>query len=249
MKHKKLIVYILLLLIIYFIYITFHDDKINYLSIGDFLSVGVNSYNENSYGYSDYLANYLKEKNLLKNYSKDFANADFRISDLQHQLDMNQVINKQNKSLSFKKCLREADLVTISIGANDLLTEINMSTSDIEVIEEDKILEIFADKMLDFEKLLKDIRKYNTEEIIVLGYYNPYEYKKIIPDRIFNYFDNKMKNVTEKYDIKFISLFQLFKNNENYLPNPTNIHPSSLGYEAIYKQIVKQLDQKMLAFR
>ena len=168
MKHKKLIVFILLLLIIYFIYITFHDDKINYLSIGDFLSVGVNSYNENSYGYSDYLANYLKEKNLLKNYSKDFANADFRISDLQHQLDMNQVINKQNKSLSFKKCLREADLVTISIGANDLLTEINMSTSDIEVIEEDKILEIFADKMLDFEKLLKDIRKYNTEEILII---------------------------------------------------------------------------------
>ena len=32
--------------------------------------------------------------------------------------------------------------------------------------------------MLDFEKLLKDIRKYNNEEIIVLGYYNPYEYKK-----------------------------------------------------------------------
>ena len=81
MKHKKIIVFILLLLIIYFIYITFHDDKINYLSIGDFLSVGVNSYNENSYGYSDYLANYLKEKNLLKNYSKGFANADFRISD------------------------------------------------------------------------------------------------------------------------------------------------------------------------
>ncbi len=56
---------------------------------------------------------------------------------------MNQVINKYNKSLSFKKCLREADLVTISIGINDILTEINMSTSDIDVMEQDKILEIF----------------------------------------------------------------------------------------------------------
>lgn len=248
MKHKKLIGFILLLLIIYFIYISFHDNKVNYLSIGDSLAVGVNAYNERSYGYSDYLANYLKDKNLLKNYSKDFANANFRITDLQHQLDINQVINKYNKSLSFKKCLREADLVTISIGINDILTEINMSTSDIDVMEQDKILEIFADRMVDFEKLIKDIRKYNTKEIIVLGYYNPYEYKKIIPDRIFSYFDKKMEGITEKYDIKFISLFQLFKNNGDYLPNPTNIHPSTLGYEAIYKQIVRQLDQKKLAF-
>ncbi len=103
--------------------------------------------------------------------------------------------------------------------------------------------------MVDFEKLIKDIRKYNTKEIIVLGYYNPYEYKKIIPDRIFSYFDKKMEDITEKYDIKFISFyFSCSKNNRDYLPNPTNIHPSTLGYEAIYKRIVRQLDQKKLAF-
>ena len=51
MKHKKLIGFILLLLIIYFIYISFHDNKVNYLSIGDSLAVGVNAYNERSYGY------------------------------------------------------------------------------------------------------------------------------------------------------------------------------------------------------
>ncbi len=49
---------------------------------------------------------------------------------------MNQILTRQNKTLSFKKCLREADLVTISIGGNDLLTEINMSTSDISIIDD-----------------------------------------------------------------------------------------------------------------
>ena len=77
MKHKKIIVFILLLLIIYFIYITFHDDKINYLSIGDFLSVGVNSYNENSYGYSDYLKDYLSKKS-IKDIADKARNYDVR---------------------------------------------------------------------------------------------------------------------------------------------------------------------------
>ena len=104
MKHKKLIIFCFLLLIIYLIYMTFHNDKINYLAIGDSLSLGVNAYNEEGYGYSDYLASYLKENNKLNNYSKDFAFAGFRIADLQHQLDMNQVLTRQNKTLSFKKC-------------------------------------------------------------------------------------------------------------------------------------------------
>ena len=66
MKHKKLIIFCFLLSVIYLIYILFHNDKINYLSIGDSLSLGINSYNEESYGYSDYLANYLKENQRKK---------------------------------------------------------------------------------------------------------------------------------------------------------------------------------------
>ncbi len=241
MKHKKLIIFCFLLLIIYLIYMTFHNDKINYLAIGDSLSLGVNAYNEEGYGYSDYLASYLKENNKLNNYSKDFAFAGFRIADLQHQLDMNQVLARQNKTLSFKKCLREADLVTISIGGNDLLTEINMSTSDISIIDEKKLLDIFSKKMKELDNLLKSIRKYNNRKIILLGYYNPYEYTDIVPDRVFAYFDEEMKKVTTKYDIEFVSIYRVFKNNNDYLPNPTNIHPSNEGYKAIYLEIMKQL--------
>ena len=46
MKHKKLIIFCFLLLIIYLFYMTFHNDKINNLAIGDSLSLGVNAYNE-----------------------------------------------------------------------------------------------------------------------------------------------------------------------------------------------------------
>ena len=54
-------------------------------------------------------------------------------------------------------------------------------------------------------------------------------------------FDEEMKKVTTKYDIEFVSIYRVFKNNNDYLPNPTNIHPSNEGYKAIYLDIMKQL--------
>ena len=116
-----------------------------------------------------------------------------------------------------------------------------MSTSDISIIDEKKVLDIFSKKMQELDNLLKNIRKYNNRKIILLGYYNPYEYKDIVPDRVFAYFDEEMKKVATKYDIEFVSIYRVFKNNNDYLPNPTNIHPSSKGYKAIYLEIVKHL--------
>ena len=36
-------------------------------------------------------------------------------------------------------------------------------------------------------------------------------------------------------------MYLLYENNNDYLPNPTNIHPSNEGYKAIYLEIMKQL--------
>ncbi len=54
---------------------------------------------------------------MLGGYFKDFSISGSRISDLQHQLDTNQHITVNDSDLSLKKCLRESDLVTLSIGA------------------------------------------------------------------------------------------------------------------------------------
>ena len=95
---------------------TFLYVNIYYLAIGDSLSLGVNAYNEEGYGYSDYLASYLKENNKLNNYSKDFAFAGFRIADLQHQLDMNQILTRQNKTLSFKNKAGDNAILIVVAG-------------------------------------------------------------------------------------------------------------------------------------
>ena len=52
MKHKKTLALIILSFIVYVIYACFHTNKLNYLALGDSLSVGINSYGEEIYSYS-----------------------------------------------------------------------------------------------------------------------------------------------------------------------------------------------------
>ena len=59
---KKIIFILILFLSCYFIYNLTIDSKINYLTIGDSLSSGINIYGIKQYGYSDYVKDYLKEK-------------------------------------------------------------------------------------------------------------------------------------------------------------------------------------------
>ncbi len=235
---------IFICLVIYVIYFFYHDDRLHYLAIGDSLSVGVNAYGETSYGYSDYIASYLERNHQLKSYYKDFSVPGYRISDLQHQLDTNQLITVHGKTLSFKKCLRESELVTLSIGGNDLLSELSLSTVDIDTLDEDEVLQIIDQVTLDLETLLKSLRKYAKREIIMIGYYNPLNNSSLNLNRIFSYLNQKVASTCRKYDIDYINIYSLFKNNRKYLPNPTNIHPNTEGYEAIANKVIAVLEKQ-----
>ena len=58
---KKVLLILILFLSCYFIYNKTEDDKVYYLAIGDSLSKGINEYGIVSYGYADYVKDYLKK--------------------------------------------------------------------------------------------------------------------------------------------------------------------------------------------
>ena len=60
MKYKKLIISILVFLSIFLIYVFANDKRMNYIALGDSLAAGQNPYGQISYGYADYISNYLK---------------------------------------------------------------------------------------------------------------------------------------------------------------------------------------------
>ena len=235
---KKIFCFLIICLLIYTIYYFNHTDKITYISLGDFLSVGIDSNGNTNYGYSNYLANYLKEKDLLKDYNNSFSTSGTRIIDLKNKLETNQTIKKNGKSLSLKKCLREADLVTLSIGTDDILTSITLSTVSVENLSNKEITNMVDKTINELDTLFKELRKYAKNDIIFIGFYNPLEEETLTIERLYTYLITKTKDLCKAYDIEYLDIYNLFKKNKDYIDNPTNIYPTTEAYQMIATQII-----------
>lgn len=233
---KKIIVIALILLSIFFIYLNTIDKKVYYLSLGDSIAVGVNSTGTNTYGYSDYIKTYLENRDLLETYIDEFAVSGYRSIDLKRDIEDNKKITINDKDVTLKNALIKADLVTLSIGANDFFYYLNANYND--------VYDQINDSLNDVESLFKLVREYCKEDIIVVGYYTPFlEHEKLDRmDEIIKFANKKLQELCDEYEMQFIDVFDLFKDNP-YLPNPNDIHPSIEGYEAISKEIIKVIDK------
>ena len=236
---KKILCLLIICLLVYTIYYFNHTDKITYISIGDSLSVGIDSNGNTNYGYSNYLANYLKDKDLLKSYNNYFSTSGTRIIDLKNKLEKNWTIKKDGKSLSLKKCLREAELVTLSVGMDDILTELTLSTVSVENLSNKEITTIVDKTVNELDSLFKGLRKYAKEDIIFIGFYNPLEEETLIAERLYTYLITKTKNLCKTYDIEYLDIYNLFKKNKDYIDNPTNIYPTTETYQMIATKIIE----------
>ena len=236
---KKILCLLIICLLVYTIYYFNHTDKITYISIGDSLSVGIDSNGNTNYGYSNYLANYLKDKDLLKSYNNYFSTSGTRIIDLKNKLEKNWTIKKDGKSLSLKKCLREAELVTLSVGMDNILTELTLSTVSVENLSNKEITTIVDKTIEDLDSLFKELRKYAKEDIIFIGFYNPLGEETLTAERLYTYLITKTKNLCKTYDIEYLDIYNLFKKNKDYIDNPTNIYPTTEAYQMIATKIIE----------
>ncbi len=235
---KKVLCLLIICLCIYTIYYFNHTDKITYIAIGDFLSVGIDSNGNTNYGYSNYLANYLRDKKILKSYNNYFATPGTRVVDLKNKLETNQTMIRDGKSLSLKKCLREADLVTLSVGMDDILTSLTLSTVSVENISNKEITTIVDKTIKELDPLFQNLRKYAKEDIIFIGFYNPLEEESLTIERLYTYLITKTKDLCQTYDIKYLDVYPLFKKNKEYIDNPTNIYPTTAAYQIIATKII-----------
>lgn len=237
-KYLKYIVIFLIIITVFGIYYLFKDNKLNYIALGDSLAEGMNPYGEIGYGYTDYFADYLKQNNKLSYYTKKYTKSGYTTVDIIKELEINNLL---------KKDLRESDLVTISIGANDFLHRINLKTLDINEISNLKTIVISI--LPNIEECIKQIRKYAKEDIIIVGYYNPIPFLFNTSgndlDVLFAYIDDEYQKIADKYNCDYISLYQLFKKNSSFLPNPADIHPNLDGYKTIAQELFEFYFKKL----
>lgn len=252
-KYWKLIFLLVVVIMTLFIYKLTYNQGYHYVALGDFLTVGINSYGEKNYGYTDEVKDYLQQNGVLKSYTNDFANKSYTIDELKDDIEYNKGKIINNNAVSIRKILRESDIVTISIGINDFLSlfDNNFNYSNVKhVIGNKKLcLEKIDSMVLELDKLLVELKKYAKKDIILIGYYNPFpyldDYKNEI-DNLIEYANSKLAQICEKYHIYYLDIFGDFNSQITYFPNPGSIYPNSYGYKVISRDVIKIIEANII---
>ena len=195
---KKILIIGLVFLSVFLIYLANMDKKVYYVALGDSLErVYVD---DEVYGYSHYIKKYLKDEGLLERYSDDFAQVDTRITDIIKDINNNKKIKTNKGSFSLKNVLIKADLITVNISFKDVYNKLNKKN-----VVYNEVYDYIDDLAYDLESLFKLMREYCKEDIVMIGPYNPFIDESDKLD-VYEYFNEKYKNVSRDYDIIYVDL-------------------------------------------
>lgn len=237
---KKILISTIILLSVLFIYLKNVDKKIYYLSLGDSLALGITPYNTKDYSYQDYVKDYLTKKNLLEFYIDGYNEKDLRITDLINKINDNDVIETNGKKRTIKNSLIKADLITLSIGNDELISKINLATN----MDEDEMYDYINGMISDMEELISLIREYCKEDIILIGPYKPRISLVDNVDKIYKFINQKYMEISKTYKIHYIDAYNILNDKDMF--NNNSIYPNKLGYIKIGKEIVNIIESKVI---
>lgn len=193
MKFKALLVLTITIFIVFIIYLSNIDNKIYYLTLGDYL---VANHSEDSY--TNLIKKDLQKKRKLETYVTGFNRDSARITDLLNDIESNKKIMIKDKEKTLKNALIKADLTIVSVGSNDLFYELETHPKLTESLY-DKVDQILEDS----RKLYTLLRKYCKEDIFVTGFYNPYDVEY---DELVEYANTKLEKILKEEDITYINI-------------------------------------------
>src|SRR5574344_388770 len=212
---KKIVIFILIALIVILIYIVGKDNKIYYLALGD--DITLRRDNENIF--TDNITNLLIEKGIYKKTIKDFANLNYRTTDLLNDIINNKKLRINSEELTIKNAIIKAEFITISIGMNDFINYIG----DYKIID-DNIINLKED----MNNLLKEIRSICKEPIVLIGIYNPKIDDNNL-DRTLQELNNLYNILADEYNIYYLNIYD----EVNKLQEPNTIYLNAASYEMI----------------
>lgn len=217
---KKIIFICILVLFVFIIYIINIDKKEFVFLVGDSLSLSKNSYGITNY--DGYLNDYLKKRNISEKYII-YGKEEYRIGELERDIKSNIIVNDRH----IQNILIKADLVIIEIGIDNLVPILFSN-------DKDYIYDYLDGIIVNMESLIKIIKSYCKEKILLVGYYNPYLNNNNI--KYINYVNEKYKSISNKYQIDYLDLSDL--NKEEYFSNPSNYYLNNKGYKKLNDKII-----------
>lgn len=245
MKLKTGLVVAVTFLFVFLTYLTTIDKKVYYLALGDYEAIGLTNQGEITYGYTDYVKDILKEKKKLEKYINGYAKDDARITDLINDINNNKKIMISSKEQTIKNALIKADLVTLSIGMNDLFYKIGMNPN-FETLNYNELYYHVDEMMEDMDKLFEKVREYCKEDILVTSFYNPMIHSNEELDNVFVYANGRLKELVDQYHMTYVNVYKEFQTHEHYLSQSFSIYPSKEGYEMMSKKVEEAMNGTLL---
>lgn len=215
------------------------SPKFDFVALGDSLAAGQTPECTFDKSYTTYIEDKLKEKGVLGDFN-NFAVSGYKTSDVLKKLQDPTQLN----------IIKNAEIITLDVGANDLLSYISpsMANSTDNLALAEIIATITKEVPQNIITIIAEIREVNpTAKIYVMGYYNSFPYlSSPLQDQALYFIqalNNSIKTTTESCGATYVSTEEVMnKQLTEYIPNPADIHPSLLGYQAIAKEFLKIIE-------
>lgn len=215
---KKVIFVIVLFLSCYVIYNITEDNRVNYMALGDGIS----------YGYKDLVSDYLFDSKRLGNYNDSFVDSSYRITDLINKIKYNDYVVLGNERVYINRVLKEADIITLSIGNNELYYKLSLDNVG--------IYEYIENMLSDIDILFKEINRYNHNLVFVTGFYNFFGGNS----DLINYINLKIESMADEEGFIFIDI-SFLNDRYNFFDETQTIWPNMSGYNKIFQIILEKM--------
>ncbi|HFU4455177.1 TPA: SGNH/GDSL hydrolase family protein [Streptococcus suis] len=224
------------------------NRRFRYLALGDSLTEGVGDLTGQG-GFVPLLA-----QSLTNEYGYEVAYQNFGISGN----TSNQILKRMKEDKDLKLALKQADLLTVTVGGNDLRKVVVKNLTNLKVSTFDKPAKEYGKRL---EAIIKTARQQNADlPIYILGIYNPLylSFPELTEmQTVVDKWNQTTQHITEKYkDVYFVDINDLlYKGLEGELgisqsnPSTTNnllyeedhFHPNNTGYEIMKKALLEKM--------
>lgn len=232
---KKSYLKILVLILVFSLFLggwlvsTRTSEKLDYVALGDSLAAGYTPNSMIDKSYPDFIAEKLDGEGTLGDY-KNFGVPGYTTLEVLADINLDNPDNADRIA-----AISNAELITVDVGANDLLNSIFTLIADPSQVP--AAIQNVAGNIAQITRTLKDINP--NAKIYLMGYYNAFPYypeeqqKQVIP--LIIEFNKAVKGAATSTGATYVDTYTTMdKHLANYLPE-ADIHPNILGYQAIAK--------------
>ncbi len=215
----------------------YSSQRLDYVALGDSLAAGMTPTYSFDKSYTDLIAEKLDGEGVLAEYN-NFGVSGYTTEDVLRNINPGDPNN-----LTRIMAIKDAEIITLDIGANDLLSLIPVLLAD--KTQAPAAINGVIGNIAQIIGTLKIINP--TAKIYIMGYYNAfYAFPNLTAEQkestcyLITQFNSALQQVTNKIPgITYIDTYTAMdKHIGKYLPE-ANIHPSVFGYKAIAKEFWK----------